>query len=302
MAVDLTQVDTPESAPVIDLGPDSSIYPASLLPDPADETASDAAQSETPVVVATEEIASPVDQAAPDSEAETSEPSRRERTRLLKAEEEEQVRSDERAKYTAQVEQAAQLEAQQKDAEARWAAIQEQAKQWAPSPETYQEIDSAAKRRDWDVLAKHGIYSVDDALDKLAEMDTQTATSTAQMAYWQNVFMSNAGGHFKAAAEMPGVDSGVVLGSDMGAALKHIYEAGASTKDTEWRGKYDALKAEFDALRGRAGADYSSPETGGVPSGGSLTLERYGNMSVEDANKLKPEQIDAMMAAALRAA
>src|SRR5688572_25144620 len=111
MAVDATQIGTPESSeapPMIDLGPDPSIYPESLRPslDPVTET-EEVAQSETPVVEATAEAAPSVDQAAQVPEGETApEPSRRERTRLLKAEEEEQVRADERAKYTAQIEQA----------------------------------------------------------------------------------------------------------------------------------------------------------------------------------------------------
>ena len=106
-------------------------------------------------------------------------------------------------------------------------------------------------------------------------MDQQRDLNTAMLGYWQQVFMTNAGTVFKTAAGWDGVQADTVLGEDMGAALRHLYDTGRSQGESEWKGKYDALKAEYDALKGRAGAAAPSPETGGTAAPGGWTKERY---------------------------
>lgn len=263
------------SEPVtMELGPDLSIYGdalATAVPDaPALPTAEDSADAPTPP------DAEPPQAVAADAVPETVEaqldgdddaPITRRNARELV----EKARAAERDALT----RAQELETQQRAQQERWQTLQEQAAQWTPSPETYAEIDRAIKRRDWDALDRHGIRTLDEGLDRLEQMDQQRDVNTAMLGYWQQVFMANAGSHFKTAASWDGVQAETVLGEDMGAALKHLYDTGREQGETEWKGKYAALKAEYDALKGRAGAAAPSPETGGTTSPGGWTKERY---------------------------
>jgi hypothetical protein len=191
-----------------------------------------------------------------------------------------------RAEKEEAISKAAELEAQQKQQSETWQRLQEQAAQWNPDPAVMAEIDRATKARDWDTLAKHNLYSVDDALDRLQSMEEQKSTNTAMLGYWHGVFIGQFGPAYQKAAERAGIPwAELQAESDPEKTITRLLDAEATRVRTEEQGKYTALKSEYDALKARAGGP--SPESGGAGASSSAVpktvqeLERMSNADFE---------------------
>ena len=191
-----------------------------------------------------------------------------------------------RAEKEEAISKAAELEAQQNQQSETWQRLQEQAAQWNPDPAVMAEIDRATKARDWDTLAKHNLYSVDDALDRLQSMEEQKSTNTAMLGYWHGVFIGQFGPAYQKAAERAGIPwAELQAESDPEKTITRLLDAEATRVRTEEQGKYTALKSEYDALKARAGGP--SPESGGAGASSSAVpktvqeLERMSNADFE---------------------
>lgn len=184
---------------------------------------------------------------------------------------------------------AAEMESQQAEQQQRWQALQEQAAQWNPDPAVMAEIDRATKARDWDTLAKHNLYSVDDALDRLSAMETQRDTNTAMLGYWHGVFIGQFGPAYQKAAERTGLSwPEIQAEKDPEKTITRLLDAEAARVRTEEQGKYTALKSEYDALKARAGSDGSSPESGGAGASSTAvprTVQELERMGLGDFEK-----------------
>ena len=300
MAIDVVTEATPAAeTPTIELGPDLSIYVDRVptAPDPSQEPLENAV-SDTPVTDQPEADTSASLQAGdetPDAESTTAETPRRERTRLLKDEEIEQIRADERSKMAADLERTQTLEAQQAESQQRWQTLQEQAKDFNPPEGLEEQIVDAARRSDWDFLAQHGVYSERDALDKSQEIKDKRAVNAMMLGYWQQVFMGSTGEAWKSATERTGAKwETIQQEQDVGKSLTMLLDAERASVESEYKGRIEELETALANSKARNGAGVSSPETGGSASASSSwTWDRYNAAVVSgEMDKKSPEERD----------
>ena len=204
-----------------------------------------------------------------------------------------------RAEKEEALSRAAELAQAKADADARQASLLEQSQQWNPPAEHYQAIERAVKARDWATLdAIHwtddqgneyqGFNSLDGALDYLQSLDKRSEKNASMLDYWRQAFMANTGATWNAMAGKDGVDKTVLLGPDMAKSLEHLYDAGRAAGESEWKGKHDAILAEYNALKARSGSFSPSPESGGAGATSSAiprTIQELERMDLRDFDK-----------------
>lgn len=249
--------------------------------------------TEEPAAVSTESVDSVAEDAAPDP-VDAERLSRRQRWEAQNKEFADEIRAEERTRTEEAINKANQAEADKKRLED--AQIQQQARfdelanTWGNAGALARQLTEAIAEEDWNVIdevaGKFGIENPSgaDARGLLKQLKEQHQRNGEMGDFWRQAFMANTGAVWGKVAEREGVDREIVMGSDMGKALDHIYDAGAKSQ----QGRIDALEAENKALRAARGALNPSPESGGQgASSGNVprTVEELERMGLGEFEK-----------------
>lgn len=126
-------------------------------------------------------------------------------------------------------------------------------------------VDAYGERR-------QGFSYIEDAQDYLKRLNRDMERGDAIAGIFFNHVTKTTEGKFAEIAQKHGIDP-KSLGGDVLAALETLATGIAANKDTEWKGKYDALKADYDALKGQTGPR-TAPESGGRSASSGRTFTR----------------------------
>lgn len=288
--------ETPTSTSMLDRLPEEVREHFVGVLDAAPEAPSEASP-ETPVDAPTETAiptAESTPASMPDAGAPPSEPSRRDRVPLLKKEEEDAARADERTKYEQDLADSRTALDRQNAELAHVVRLRELSAQWNPDPAHTASLDRALKASDWNTVDRYqwvdrngqqreGFSSEREALDYLNFVDENKGVKAEMYGDSQTRFIAKTESTFAGLAKAIGMDPQQVIGNpNFHEGVTTLFEASRQAGRDEVQPKLDAALAELKVLRSKDGPS-SAPETGGAaPHVGSFTPEQIAAMSPDE--------------------